>query len=177
MILVYSWLFVIAFADICLAGEPLTNDVIERWLKSQQELVAWGNKHKERMDHDSSNGIPRNASDMLAPVKAAGLYGELGKILEKYGFSQPEKWADVSIRIIGALGAIQVGDSMKGVDIQAQINQIQNTEGMSAAQKQQMIQMMQQSMNAMQQMASASEADIAIVKPYVSKIESVLNAN
>lgn len=156
------------------AAEPLTNDIIERWISSQQELSTWGDKHSKQLKFDESEGFPSSAAEMLAPVKSAGLYSELKGIVSKYGFANPEQWADASVRIIGAMGAIEIGDSMEGVDIQAQISEIQNADGMSPAQKQQMIQMMQQSMGMVQQMASASDADIAAVTPYMDKITTAL---
>jgi len=163
-------------ANLSLAAQPLTSDVIERWLKSQDEMMAWGNKHQDRIDYNSGSGFPANAEEMLAPVRAAGLYDEVAKLTKKYGFAKPEEWADASVRIIGAMGALEVGDSMQGIDVQQQLNQIQNSPGLSEAQKQQMMQMMRQSMQAMKQMSTASEADKAAVKPYLSQIEAVTGA-
>ena len=178
MKLVGSLLFILVILLVSVgtsqAAEPLTNDIIERWISSQKELSAWGDEHNEQLNFDDNEGFPSSAAEMLAPVKTAGLYSELKGIVSKYGFDNPDKWADASVRIIGAMGAIEIGDSMQGVDIQAQISEIQNAEGMSPAQKQQMIQMMQQSMGMMEQMASASDADIAAVKPYMNKISKAL---
>lgn len=163
-------------AGISFAAEPLNKDIIERWIQSQDEMVRWGKEHEKQIDFAGAGGFPTNTDEMLAPVKDAGLYDELSDLTGKYGFSRPEDWADASVRIIGAMGAIEMGDSMQELDIQKQLKEIDNSAGLSAGQKQQMKQMMEQSLQAVKQMSSASEADIAAVKPYLEQIEAATGA-
>jgi len=165
-----------AITGISFAAEPLNKDIIERWIKSQDEMMSWGKEHEEQIDFAGTGGFPTNADEILAPVKDAGLYDELSDLTGKYGFSKPEQWADASVRIISAVGAIQMGESVNELDIQKQLKEIENSSGLSAGQKQQMKQMMEQSLSAVKQMSSASEADISAVKPYLDQIEAATSA-
>lgn len=168
--------FFLLFCGTSAAQEPLTSGLIEKWLKSQKPIMEWGKKHEDKINQDSFEGMPTDVAAMVAPVKAAGLYGELEDQVQKHGFSSVEKWADTTLRIFKAFANTQMSTAMQGVDIQAQIDQIANNPNLSAEQKKQMIDMMKNSLGMVQQMANAPAEDVAAVKPYIGQLMEVIDA-
>ena len=94
-------------------SEALNADNIERWLQSQQAFEAWGEKHSETLESSSKQSTePENPMEMtidslIEPLKSAGLYASANQVTSKYGFTNLESWANITLRITKAAAAIE----------------------------------------------------------------------
>ncbi len=152
------------------AQDALTEELVDRWISSQKAMSDWGDQHADKMDELQHDGIPNSVAEFLQPLRTTDLYDEAENILEGYGFDSPEDWAEVSLRIMHAMGAVQMEGQAMNYDIQAQIEQMQNDPNIPAEQKEMMLKMMQQGMQMMEMAKNAPKADVDAIRPQLDKI-------
>ncbi|MBU6952499.1 MULTISPECIES: hypothetical protein [unclassified Hahella] len=170
-------LFTFCFSLFVQAEAPLTGDLIDRWIKSQKAVQEWGDKHEEELSkYEKDNEmIPTNIDDIVAPLKASGLYGQVEDIVEGYGFSTPEEWASTALRIFGAYAAIEMQGQQVDMDaMRQQLAELEKNPNISAEQKKMMRDMMQQGLAMMEKFKNAPPEDVEAVKPHMSKLRKVM---
>ncbi|WP_369602151.1 hypothetical protein AAIA72_04015 [Hahella sp. SMD15-11] len=162
-------------------AEPLTGDIITRWMDSQESVMAWSARHEAELSkydsQEARNPLDMTAEQMLAPVHAAGLYDDLKGVLGKAGFSSPEQWSDISMRIARAAMALEFEkmEAERG-GLDAQLQEVDRQAGLSAEQKQMIKQNLQQSYAMMASMAKAPEADKAALRPHMDALRAMMAA-
>ena len=152
------------------ADVALTEELVDRWISSQQAITAWGEQHADRLDDLAHEGIPNSVAEFVQPLRSSGLYDEAEDILEKYGFDSPEDWAGVTLRIMHAMGAVQMQGQAMDYDMQAQLEQMQNDPNIPAEQKEMMLKMMKEGMQMMEKAKNAPQADVDAIRPQLDKI-------
>ncbi len=161
------------------AEQPLTSSLIQQWLNSIDSIQQWA-EQQEGLD-DNMSDLPSDEAfsveSMIAQLKGANLYGEAKSIMRDNGFDSPEQWADIQMRIVKAMVALEMEKENVNIDIQAQIDQINSNPSIPDDQKEMMINMMQSSMKMMESMSNASEADKSAIKPYLSQIKQKLESD
>ncbi|WP_020409544.1 hypothetical protein [Hahella ganghwensis] len=152
------------------AEVALSEEVVDRWIESQQAIMKWSEENKDALDGLDHEGIPSNVAEFVKPLKNSGLYSEAEDVLEDYGFDTPEDWAGVSLRIMHAVGAVQMEAQAANFDAQAQIDQIKNDPNIPQEQKDMMLKMMSEGLEMMERAKNAPKADVEAVRPQMGKI-------
>ncbi len=118
-------------------------------------------------------------TEMGATLKGQAMYNKYLGIIKSYGFANPETWAQTATRVFSAYGAYEMQRTAPNLNAQMQqaLSQIQNNPNLTAEQKQQMMQMMGQARQSTRSYASASSADIEVVKPFAAEIEAEFGKN
>lgn len=161
--------------------EPLTADTVKGFLVSLQDIEEVGNKYEvmELMNPNTSvdTAMARAAAPftaVIAQMQGHQAYGEMVAAIERHGFSDIQQWAATGDRVLKAFAANRMAAQMPQIDEQMKqaVEQIENS-GMSAAQKEAMLQMMQSSRQIMGLYDDVSPADKAAVLPFMSEIEAL----
>ncbi|MFD2230992.1 hypothetical protein [Alkalimarinus sediminis] len=164
-------------ASLAQAEQPLTQQNIEQWLNSIDSIQQWAEGQEALEDNPAEEVNDTFSADMLInQLKAANLYHEAEDIIQKSGFDSAEEWADIQMRIIKSMIALEIEKENVDVDVQAQLDQIRNNPSIPDEQKEMMINMMQSSMKMMESMSNASPADKAAIKPYIEQIRQKLES-
>ncbi|OZG73889.1 hypothetical protein BTA51_08875 [Hahella sp. CCB-MM4] len=158
------------------AEVALTEEVVDRWIKSQEAIMKWGEEHQEALDDLDHDGFPADVAEFVAPLKKSGLYSEAEDVLEEYGFDTPEDWAGVTLRIMHAMGAVQMEAQASNFDAQAQIDQIKNDPNIPKEQKDAMLKMMEEGLAMMERAKNAPKADVEAIRPQVGKLMEFFNS-
>ncbi|MCP5206892.1 MAG: hypothetical protein H7A01_06795 [Hahellaceae bacterium] len=177
--MVYLGRIVIAIALLfslsAYAEKPLTGAQIEKFMSSMEEIQKWSekNEHRFKSDDDSDDGFDLSVDKIMREMREAKAYDEIEDIVEKHGFSSPEEWAGIMVRVSKAMMA----EAMSGMkDYQAQMNaqveSMMKDPNIPEEQKQAMQQMMQQTTSIADEIKDVNPADVAAVKPYMEKLQA-----
>ena len=162
-------------AEVTLSGK-----VIENWIASQKTLQQWGDQHAKVLDKydaeqkDVTNPAEMTVERMVKPLKASGLYDDAKAQIQKHGFSSPEEWAGVTLKIVKAAAVLQMPPEQLNMQM-PDMSEMYNSPHISEEQKQMMKQVMEQSMAVMKNFSEGvTEADKAAVEPYLDRIERAM---
>ncbi len=165
-------------ATSCAAAEELklSEKLITAWMNSQGALAAWGEKHQAQLEaNEPSTSTPESPTDMstenmIAPLKAAGLYGSANQLVQTLGFSNIDEWAAVTLRITQAAAAIEF-ESNPGMMDNSQLEALRNSTKISPEHKQMLNKAIEQNQAMVKQiLGKSSKADKEAIKPYLERI-------
>lgn len=160
--------------------EPaLTDRLVTSFIASFPDAQAFGERH--RLDEVESATTPDDMADPFGEavrhLRAKGLYGEFRSVVRRHGFASPEQWAGVAERVMKAYVANAMGE--RNVDVNAQmqaaIKQLQSDPNIPDAQKEAIVKRMRGSAAMMSNMADASPADRAAVRPHMTRLKEILD--
>lgn len=180
-------------ACILNAEEGLTEKSIQKWIKAYPVVNAWMEEHEEVVDEamDQSSIKADTIDEMMQAgfetLQTLPIYGELDKMVKKLGYSGADEMMNDTIRIVKAASSIIMKEEMAehggGIDmeeIQAQIAQIEQMEGLSDEQKAMMKGQIEAAMGQlsglMEMFNSVSEEDIEAITPYFDQISEIMDA-
>ena len=178
---------IIAFSlTLCMplnAAEPLTEELIDRWIDSQKAFNQWGETNQQALlDYEATTEGPDNpliisAEEMLQPLKRTGLAGSATILVEKFGFGSLESWAEVTLRITRAAAAIQVETQQGSLDT-SKLEALKASGKLSEQQKAVVSRAIKQN-NAMLEYLEkqVSSTDKIAVKPHLSKLKALFDLN
>jgi len=163
-------------------SEALNADNIERWLQSQQAFEAWGEKHSETLESSSKQSTePENPMEMtidslIEPLKSAGLYASANQVTSKYGFTNLESWANITLRITKAAAAIEFESHPEMMD-SSRLEALKNTPGINEQQREALIQAIEKNRLIVKQIISGTDPlDKQAVQPFLERIHQLMEA-
>jgi len=179
------------------ATEALTDSIIKNWISSQQAFDNWGELNNEtlaayeeqspqlnsgldsklnsELNSEQSNPLDISPQDMLAPLKASGLYHSAEQLVQKNGFKTLVAWAKITLRITKTAAAIQLAEQQKSSDL-SELEALKNASSLSIQQKRLIDSAIKQNQTITAFLETGvSEEDKALVQPYLSNINQLLN--
>lgn len=165
------------------AAEPLTEELIERWVDSQKAFNQWGETNQQALlDYETTTEGPENpliisAEEMLRPLKQTGLGRSATTLVAKFGFGSLESWAEITLRITRAAAAIQAETQQGSLDT-SKLEALKASGKLSEQQKSVVSRAITQN-NAMLEYLEqqVSSTDKAAVKPHLSKLKALFDLN
>jgi len=165
-----------------LMAETLTKSLVSSWLESQPKVEAFGDKHDGELSQYNAN-MKDQASPAMAykqgiiGLKASNLYSEFDDIVDDFGFSSPEQWADVGGQIMNAFMALEM--EAQGPEMAQAMQQMQSMmqsadmKNLPPAQREMMMQSMKQGMNMYQSSQDVPQHDKDVVRPFLPKLRAM----
>jgi hypothetical protein len=158
-------------AQAQVAQVALTAQSVEGLIASYGPVKAAAEQLKAQYGEPAGGTGNDPAAGWSAWLAVGGAKGALDAAVQPHGFADFLSWVQVMTSVAMAYAFAKDGGQMDTQMAQA-IEQINNSPGMSAAQKQMMIQQIQGSMQAVQTMRPSQE-NIDAVKPYVGQLASL----
>lgn len=152
----------------------LSDKVIDSWIKSQSGLEEWGKTNQANFESetsaDQSSPTSMTPQDMIAPLKSAGLYDSANKLVQSYGFSSIDEWAEITLRITKAAAAIEFKAHPEMMD-SSQLDALRNSEDLSPEHKKMLSEAIEQNQAIVKDILdNANETDIQAVEPHLERI-------
>lgn len=159
----------------------LTAGDIEKWLKAMPVLTAWLDQHEDKLDADDVMNEAQTMDQVfdkgVQQLRATGLYDDFNRQAKKQGYDSVEQWANVSREISMAYMAIEMeGGDVSLSQIEAQLTQLQQAEGIPDDQKAMMEEMMKASLLMLKATQNVSDGNKKVVRQYADKITAQFNA-
>lgn len=153
-------------------GAGLSEKDVRGFVASMHELKPYFDQYADEVgDGSDASGTAQVVSDW---AKSLRQQHELEGLLAKHGFDF-ESWAAVSQQVTQAYMALKFGQS--GQDVVGQMRQtmaeIEANKDIPAESKEQILGQMRQSMAEMEAIFSASPEDQAMVRPFVSDLDTI----
>lgn len=172
-------LVMLAWLPLAQAGELTDNDV-QRWLKAMPTLTSWLEQHDDKLGGDSvmqeSETMDQVFEKGVEQLRKEGLYDDFNKQAKQQGFASVEEWATVSRDISLAFMAIELQDNPASeAQMQAQLEQLSQAEGIPAEEKAMMEGMMKASIMMVKAAKQVPANNIKIVKAHADEIARQFN--
>lgn len=163
-------------------AETLTSELVSSWISSQSKVEVFSKKHESALDKYEAN-MNQQASPALAfqqgiiGLKATNLYSEFSDVVDDFGFSSPEQWAEVGGQVMNAFLALEV--QAQGSEMQQMMQQMQSMmnspemKNMPPEQRDMMMQSMKQGMAMYQSAQNTPAADLDAVRPFLPKLRTL----
>jgi len=177
------------------ATEALTDSIITNWISSQQAFDNWGELNNETLaayeeqspeldsklnsesNSEQSNPLDISPQDMLAPLKASGLYQSAEQLVQENGFKTLVDWAEITLRITKTAAAIQLAEQQDSSDL-SKLEALKNASNISIQQKRLIDNAIKQNQAITVFLETGvADEDKVLVKPYLSHINQLLNNN
>ena len=181
------------------AAEALTDSIIKNWISSQQAFDNWGELNNEtlaayeeqspqlnsgldsklnsELNSEQSNPLDISPQDMLAPLKASGLYQSAEQLVQENGFKTLVDWAEITLRITKTAAAIQLAEQQDSSDL-SKLEALKNASNISIQQKRLIDNAIKQNQAITVFLETGvADEDKVLVKPYLSHINQLLNNN
>lgn len=157
-------------APLAMAAD-LTEKDVKHWMEAMPALESWLDQHEDQLpEEDFSAGetsIDAMFNKGIEQLKAAGLYNEFSQQVKAGGYNDIEQWAEVSRRVTMGYMALEIENEQVSLSqLEAQLEQIRQSEGMPAEQKMMMEQMMSTSMMMLRAAGNVSKQDKEAVRPF-----------
>ncbi|TVV42106.1 MULTISPECIES: hypothetical protein [unclassified Thalassolituus] len=157
-------------APLAMAAD-LTEKDVKHWMEAMPALENWLDQHEDQLpEEDFSAGessIDAMFNKGIEQLKAAGLYDDFSKQVKAGGYKNIEHWAEISRRVTMGYMALEMENEQVSLSqLEAQLEQIRQSEGMPAEQKMMMEQMMGASLMMMRAVENVSEQDKSAVRPF-----------
>lgn len=158
----------------------LTQDSLDRWMAAAKEGQEWSDAHPDADELGSFS--PQEGGSMREQmIQAVEEHPEAARILRRHGFNNSEQWADTTLQIINAYGAVEF--EAQGADVQsmqsglaAALAEVENNPHIPAAQKEMMRQQLRQSQTMMGEIGTdAPAADKALVKRNKARLDRLFD--
>lgn len=177
---IFGFIFFV-LASSFLHAEALTDAEIKNWGKAYGDVIKWAQstEFKEGFVKDSASVEDgRIFSNMVKSVRAEGKhYKSLAKVLKSNGYSDPDKWADTSDRIMIAYMANVVAGNEEQLEAQVkQVETMMNSGQIPAQQKALMEKMLPRMKASLKAAKQASDEDKAGVARNQGFLEEMLSA-
>ena len=169
------------------AAEALTDSIIKNWISSQQAFENWGELNNEtlaayeeqnpELNSEQSNPLSISPQDMIAPLKASGLYHSAEQLVQENGFKTLVDWAEITLRITKTAAAIQLAEQQDSSDL-SKLEALKNASNISIQQKRLIDNAIKQNQAITVFLETGvADEDKVLVKPYLSHINQLLNNN
>lgn len=164
---------------VVLPTQALTSSELGNWITAMPSIKTWINAHENELPERQ----PNPGTDMAAVFKqgieqlrAAGLYNDFESRVKAGGFSDVERWSQVTTEVTMAYVALEMEKELaSSSQMQTQLNEIRNMPGLPAEQRQAMIEMLESSLAMMRDAQNVPEADKAIVRARLDEVRALLN--
>lgn len=158
----------------------LTQDSLDRWMAAAKEGQQWSDAHPE--SEEFGHFAPEGGSLREQLIQTVNEHPEALRILRRHGFSNGEQWADTTLQVINAYGALAF--EADGADMQslqsglaAALAEVANNPHIPAAQKEMMRQQLKQSQAMMGEIGTdAPAADKALVKRNKARLDALFDS-
>ena len=179
---------VLLLAALPAMAQPLSDERIERFLASLEDLESlgkqventdmFGNMGQEIQEQAMRKGEFRPMGMMVEKMRDHEMHDQFSSVVSDHGFQRPEDWADTGDRIMRAMAAMELQKHDRGdmrAEMGAMMNKMENNPNISEQQRKRMRQQMGQAMAGMKAMADAPQEDIEAIRPYRDRIRGAMN--
>lgn len=170
---------VFAFGALPADAAKLTSKQIIGSTAAMPEIEKLSKKYK--MDDDKKKNPGEVSMDFekefyksLKELRAKGGYGEAKGIVRKHGFSSPEHWLGITVRVMKAYMALTMRQAGSKAQIKQSMAMIQGNAQFPAAQKKKMMAQMRAILKMMDDLEKVPAADKAAVKPHVAALTQMM---
>jgi len=162
-------------------NDTLDPQLIEMWISSQASFEIWGKQNEEILTADvspssnQSNPMEITIESMVQPLKDAGLLASANKVAKKNGFINIDHWAKVTLRVTKAAASLEL-ESQPEVNDLSELTALLETPDISEKQKAMIEYAIKQNKAMVKQLTEdVSKEDKQAVKPYLSKIQNMMD--
>jgi hypothetical protein len=160
----------------------LTPAKVENFLKTWVELEKLTDSMPdEPMDEPMDEGEEVESGDLTADwTKSIVWDAQMKAVLSKYNYT-PEEWMDTAGRVFGVYAAVKYDEAK--VEMEADLlearEEIEKDASLPPEQKKEILKNLEQSQASFQQALKnrPSEADMAVVKPFVPRMDEMFEAD
>ncbi|MCD8523992.1 MAG: hypothetical protein LRY66_03515 [Saccharospirillaceae bacterium] len=162
-------LLISLLAPLVMAAD-LTEKDVKHWMEAMPALEKWLDQHEDKLPEENFAGetsLDAMFNKGIEQLKDAGLYNDFSKQVKANGYKNIEQWAEISRRVTMGYMALEMENEQVSLSqLEAQLEQIRQSEGMSAEQKMMMEQMMTTSLMMLRSVENVSKQDKEAVRPY-----------
>ena len=168
---------------IALNADTLQASHIKKWIKAYPTVDAWMEDHEELIDaavEKSTIGqqsIDEMMKSAFEAIKSLPVYGDLQKLVKPLGYASAETFMEDTYQIVKTYGAMAIKQELMDNEefdleaIKAQLQQIEQMQGIPEEQKEMMKAQFQQAMGGLTNMLasfeSVSDEDINAMKHFM----------
>lgn len=184
--------FALSLVSLQSASAKLTDSMIEKWMSAYPTVEAWMEQHEATLDAliEEDEMDDMNLDQMMQAgfeaMKSHPIYNDFKKLIKPLGYDSDERFIHDTVTIFKTFTAISFKEEMAelgGFDLtamQAQLQEIEQMQGLNESQKSMMKQQLESAMGqmaaVMKSLESVSEEDMQTLRPYFADIASLFDS-